>query len=235
MNSPRNPHKTTMNDTMNEPIELDSIPLDAPARTHTLSSIADDLGRDKRTVQIWFSKAKAEHGELGELIYNCRYFSDDERAILVSYAAVEHPRSTRKETTPAVPEGFIQPSSAIIPVEFVETELPEGFDPGAMVKFFDGVAGRGTDTTKLLAVAKQVLTAVETVMDDKIQQQRQAIAKAEEDGAELKELISEANQNLKLKALEARLLAERQTAATTQVEKAFQELMALGKPEESAA
>lgn len=198
-------------------------------RNHTLSSIAEGMGREKRTAQAWYTRAKSEHGELGEIIEGTRYFSDDEREILISYAGADRPQSTKKEPAPAVPENFIQ-CSTLAPVQVVETDLPEGFDPTAMVKFFDGVAGQGTNTTKLLAVAKQVLTAVETVMDGKIEQQRQALSQAESDGAELAELITETKGNLKLKALESRLLAERQTAATSQTQKAFDELMKLGKP-----
>lgn len=235
MNPLRNPYKTAMNDTTNEPIELDSIPLDEPARIHTLSSIAAELGRDKRTVQLWFTKAKSEHGELGRIIDGCRYFSDDERAILVGYAGADRPQSTKKESTAApVPEGFIQ-CSTLAPVEVVETDLPEGFDPTAMVKFFDGVAGKGTNTTQLLNVAKQVLTAVEVVMDKKIQAQREELNQAEQDGSELQELIAETKTSLQIKALEARILAERQTSVTTQAQKAFTELMELGKPQEPSA
>ncbi len=146
---------------------------------------------------------------------------------------VVHQAAPDAPAAPTIPEDFIQPS-ALVPVEVMEAELPDNFDPSAMVRFFDGVAGKGTDTTKLLAVAKHVLTAVESVMDSKIKQQRQALSQAESDGAELRELIGETKGNLKLKALESRLLAERQTAATIQTEKAFGELMALGKPTEQS-
>lgn len=135
-----------------------------------------------------------------------------------------------KPAVNAVPEGFIQ-SSSLVPVQVVETELPEGFDPTAMVKFFDGVAGQGTNTSQLLNVAKQVLTAVEVVMDKKIQAQREELNQAEQDGSELQELIAETKTSLQIKALEARILAERQTVATTQAQKAFTELMELGKPQ----
>ncbi len=198
-------------------------------RNHTLSSIAEGMGREKRTAQAWYTRAKSEHGELGQIVDGCRYFSDHERAILVGYAGADRPQSTKKDAAAAVPENFIQPS-ALVPVQVVETDLPEGFDPSAMVRFFDGVAGQGTDTTKLLTVAKQVLTAVSTVMDSKIEQQRQKLNQAEQDGAELTELIAETKTSLQIKALESRILAERQTAVTTQSQKAFNELMAMGKP-----
>jgi hypothetical protein len=58
-------------------------------RIHTLRTIADELGRDKRTVQNWYTQAKDQHGELGEIIDGTRYFNAEERSILVSYAGAD--------------------------------------------------------------------------------------------------------------------------------------------------
>lgn len=64
-------------------------------RVHTLRSIANDLSREKRTAQAWYTQAKAEHGELGELIDGTRCFNDAERNILLSYAGVDRSAPTK--------------------------------------------------------------------------------------------------------------------------------------------
>jgi len=59
-------------------------------RPSTFSSIASELGKDKRTVQLWYQKHKAETGiELGakEGENGTRYFTDEDREILVGYGS----------------------------------------------------------------------------------------------------------------------------------------------------
>ena len=58
-------------------------------RQHTLASIADDATTTKRTVQRWLSKC----GDIGELIENVRYFSDDERDQLLSHQTKRKPKA----------------------------------------------------------------------------------------------------------------------------------------------
>lgn len=203
-------------------------------KPHTLRTIADEMARDKRTTQLWYQRAKNEHGELGELVDGTRYFSDSEREILISYAG-EKPQSKQEAIRPEVmPENFFQ-TSALAPVETREIVLPEGFDPSVMVKFFDGVTGQATDTGSLLAIADMALNAVEGAMDNKLQEQRQKLTQAQKDAEALKTKLAETKTNLKVKALESRILAEQQTAATQSAEDIFAQLMAMGKPQESPA
>ena len=61
-------------------------------REHTLASIAADAATTKRTVQRWLSKCD----DLGELVDNVRYFSDEEREQLLSY---QSKRSSKAEET----------------------------------------------------------------------------------------------------------------------------------------
>ena len=67
-------------------------------------------------------------------------------------------------------------------------------------------------------------------MDQKLSAQRQALNQAEQHQAQLAAMVAEAKQDMKVKALEAKILAERQTSQTRQAEAVFAELMALGKP-----
>lgn len=126
-------------------------------------------------------------------------------------------------------EGFMQPGQ-LAPVEKREIQLPQGFDPTAMVRFFDGVAGQATDTASLVAIADLALNAVEGAMDEKLQAQRAELTQAEKDAQALAAKIGETKTRLQVKALESKFLAERQTTATTTAQDAFAELMALGKP-----
>ena len=108
--------------------------------------------------------------------------------------------------------------------------LPEGFDAAAMIRHFDGVMGQATDTQSLVAIAKLAITAADGAMDAKLSAQRQALTQAEQHQAQLAAMVTEAKQDMKVKALEAKILAERQTSQTRQAEAVFAELMALGKP-----
>ena len=80
-----------------------------------------------------------------------------------------------------MPQDFIQ-SGQLVPFESRDIQLPEGSDPSAMVKFFDGVTGQVTDTRSLVAIADLALNAVESALDEKISQQRQQLTQAEKDG-----------------------------------------------------
>jgi hypothetical protein len=128
-----------------------------------------------------------------------------------------------------VPRGFFQ-SSELQATDYREAQLPEGFDPAAMVRFFDGVAGQATDTSALVSVAQMAIQAADTAMQNKVSAQKNALAKAEQDQATLDRMLAEAKVKLQISAMESRILAERQSAATAATEAQFQELMGMGKP-----
>jgi hypothetical protein len=156
----------------------------------------------------------------------------DERAIArlkVEYGIKDDPTPEAIAPSEIVPSGFIQPGQ-LAAVEAHEIQLPDGFDASAMVKFFDGVTGQATDTAKLVAIADLAINAVNSAMDQKVQQQRAQLTQAEKDAKALAEKIAAAQTDLKVKALESRILAERQTNATQAAEALFADLMALGKP-----
>lgn len=58
-------------------------------RTHTFITISDAANVTPRTVKGWWDKAKAIHGELGEILVvgGARKFSDDERDTLLDFAS----------------------------------------------------------------------------------------------------------------------------------------------------
>jgi hypothetical protein len=132
-----------------------------------------------------------------------------------------------------VPANFFQ-SSELQATDYREALLPEGFDPAAMVKFFDGVAGQATDTSALISVAQMAIQAADVAMQNKIAQQRDVLSQAEKDQATLDRMLAEAKVKLQISAMESKLLAERQTTATQITEARFQELMGMGKPQQPA-
>lgn len=128
-----------------------------------------------------------------------------------------------------MPDDFIK-GGELAAVKSREIQLPQGFDPAAMVRLFDGVAGEATDTASLVAIADMAINAVESAMDSKLLEQRQKLAQAEQDAKALTEKINASKVKLHVKALESKILAERQTTATQTAEQLFAELMSMGKP-----
>ncbi|MGD1908312.1 MAG: hypothetical protein ACFB0C_20305 [Leptolyngbyaceae cyanobacterium] len=132
-----------------------------------------------------------------------------------------------------IPETFFR-SGQLTPVKERQIQLPDGFNPTAMVQFFDGVAGQATDTATLVKIADMALQSVEGAMDQKLHDQRQRLSQAEKDAQTLATQINGAKTRLQVKALEAKMLAERQTQATVSAEELFAELMTMGKPQNDA-
>lgn len=182
-----------------------------------------------RTVRNWLASARKDGKELGTMRTGKLFFTSEEVEELASYGrqadAVE-PEPLKAEI---VPDDFFK-SSELQATDYREARLPEGFDPSAMVKFFDGVAGQATDTSALVSVAQMAIQAVDNAMQTKVTEQRKALTQAEKDQAALDKLLAEAKVRLQVTALESKLLAERQTMATADTEAKFQELMGMGKP-----
>ena len=151
-------------------------------------------------------------------------------ALLEHEFDVQLPAPAQPAIAPEImPENFIQ-AGELATVETRSIQLPQGFDPTAMVRFFDGVTGQATDTTSLVAIASLAIDAVESAMDSKLKEQRQKLSQAEQDSKALAEKITTSKVKLQVKALESKILAERQTQATQSAEELFAELMAMGKP-----
>lgn len=139
---------------------------------------------------------------------------------------------TRPIAPDVLPENFFK-GSELAAVDRREIQLPQGFDPTAMVRYFDGVAGSSTDTDSLLAIADMAIGAVVNVMDAKLEEQRQNLKKAEQDAKKLETKVAEAKTQLQIKALESKILAERQTSVTQTAEQTFANLMSMGKVQDS--
>ena len=125
-------------------------------KSHTLRTIADEMDRDKRTVQSWYQRAKSEHGELGELVDGVRCFDDSERSVLASYAgekpaAKEAPHAPTTAAAVAVGNHQIVLAPPQLPAQY-SLEVLRG---GEAVSFEDplAVAAQFLQTADLLESA----------------------------------------------------------------------------------
>lgn len=82
-------------------------------RPHTLNSIAESHGVNKRAAQDWLKKAKLERGDIGELIGKTRHFSDEERDILLQFAGEPRRQSEPARPAEVIPPGVADPFSGL--------------------------------------------------------------------------------------------------------------------------
>lgn len=199
-------------------------------KPHTLASIAAAQGVNKRAVQGWLRQAKkAEGGEVGEIIGKTRYFSDEERDILLRYAG--EPRAKR------VPTEVLQPHS-------IENEhcchtvaAPEfGHTTFSLERFRDNEVEAlvfedpGAVADQFIAIADQLVAGMESDI-----RQREQRLKATRDA---QGKVAAKAQDLKL---EQRLYRDRardidtaQTSETQALQDAARALQSLGKPQAAA-
>lgn len=135
-------------------------------------------------------------------------------------------------TTVMVPEGFVV-NSALAPTQMLDLALPEGFDPAAMVRHFDGVMGQTVNSDQVVAIATIATSAAKKAMDEKVAAQEQALKKTQSDKKKLESLIQGTVVDLKVAALKSQLLASQQTTTTSDLQEMLAQLLALGKPQEN--
>ncbi|MEP1079321.1 hypothetical protein NDI52_28335 [Leptolyngbya sp. PL-A3] len=135
-------------------------------------------------------------------------------------------------TTVMVPEGFVV-NSALAPTQMLDLALPEGFDPAAMVRHFDGVMGQTVNSDQVVAIATIATSAAKKAMDEKVAAQEQALKKTQADKKKLDSLIQGTVVDLKVAALKSQLLASQQTATTSDLQEMLAQLLAMGKPQEN--
>jgi hypothetical protein len=149
-------------------------------RPLTLTAIAAAAGVQKRAAQNWLSRAKVDHGELGEIIDNTRHFSEDERDILTSYAAP--PRPAKIEAEPprtrqieAFPDFAAPPEPRSVDIVAGNHRLTlDGPEMGGQISLArfrgDIEVRRYQDPVSEAAGAMALFDALETAMDDDLDQ-----------------------------------------------------------------
>ncbi|MEO1095972.1 MAG: hypothetical protein AAFX01_13845 [Cyanobacteria bacterium J06638_28] len=196
---------------------------------HTFQSIATQAGCSKRTVQIWWEKAKADHGELGTLAGEGqpRIFTDHEVALLVAY------RSHRSKPSPSnaqkvdVTVETGNHCKALVSPEIGGTTFSlEHFradDVEALVfENPDAVAGTA------LEVMDQIIQGMDA--DIKVREQRLQKTRAAQDKVAAK--TQELQLEKRLYRDRARDLDTAQTTGTQALQDAIATLQTLGKPTE---
>ena len=196
-------------------------------RSHTLRSIAIQTDRGKRTVQRWYEKACSDCAdEFGEVIDGTRYFSDDEREMMMAHMG-EKPKVIQSEP--------VEPDQQAVTVEIgnhqivlsqptmPQTYSLESLRQSEVVAFDDplAIAAHFLQTADVLTAEMQRDLRVR---EQKLQQTQQAKAAIAEKASEFK--------------LEARLYRERtdmlataQRQETQGLQHSLQTLQSLGKQE----
>lgn len=191
---------------------------------HTYSSIAADVGVNKRTVQDWWDKhRKRTEQELGQIdeAGGARLFTDNEREILLGYMS-DRPKKAEQSIQPAV---IVE--SGNHQVNLGAPGLPQVFtlEPlrqSEVVQFEDP-----------LAIAHQFMQAADLViagMSQDVQARQQRLNET----VEAKDAIAAKKQQLELEARLYQLQTgqiDAQTSRETQrLSDALQALQCLGKP-----
>lgn len=216
-------------------------------RRHTFSSIADDQGVKKRTVQLWLQKAKEElGGEIGDASSGVRLFSDDEVLILLRYKSQIPSRPVAKppqiqiveapqETSPsfAKPRQITLQAGDLAIYQPADLDLPNDFNLATAVKALDGATGQA------LANSEQVVDMVELLLDrtlqaleGKVSKQQDQLAQDRQQLNRLKAKKQVFDERTTLAREQARSVADQQTDTTEQIQERLQEVLNLGKSED---
>jgi hypothetical protein len=150
---------------------MQATPQTTPAdRPLTLTAIAAAAGVQKRAAQNWLKQAKAQHGDIGELVSGVRYFSEVERDILLTYAAP--PKPARVQQIEAFPDFADRPAEPR-PVEIVTGNHRLALDGPAMGGEISLAQFRGDievkayrDPVNEAAAAMTLFDALSSAMDE---------------------------------------------------------------------
>lgn len=143
-------------------------------RPHTLKTIAESVKRDKRTIQIWYHKAKTQNGDFGVISGGTRRFNDAERSVLLSYGSstvdtsiVEQPSTQIVIDAPTFPDRYS--------LDSLQVSQSQTFDdPLAVAQKFTAVADM------LVAAMGSDIESREEKLNQAIEAKKQIDAKAQE-------------------------------------------------------
>lgn len=156
-------------------------------RTFTLADIAESHGVKKRAVQLWLSKARAEHGELGEMKGKTRYYNEAEKQILLSHAGEPRAKAEPVTMPPAAAESVALASTEIVPGNHrISLDGPEIGGQIDLARFRGSLEVRSyADPCHPANAAIQLLEAVESAMDSDLEQSFQQLEMTAETVAQL--------------------------------------------------
>lgn len=196
-------------------------------RPHTLASIAEAHGVNKRAAQNWLRQAKAANGrEVGGLIGKTRYFSDEERDFLLQYAGEPRAKTAKTEVLEPLTVETGNHCNTLVSPELGEMSF-------SLERF------RASDVEALMfenpsSVADQFAMVADRLVDamDADIQQREQSLKATKDA---QSKVAAKAQDLKLEQRlyrdRARDIDKAQTSETQALQDAVRALQNLGKPQ----
>jgi predicted DNA-binding protein YlxM (UPF0122 family) len=168
---------------------------DTTARPWTLADIAESQNVKKRAAQNWLKRAKADHGDIGELVGTTRHFSIDERDILISYAAPPRPvkaePAAKVQQIEAFPE-FTERPAEHRPVEVVTGNHRAMVEAPAMGNAINLAQFRGDievltyrDPLAAIEAASAMIDAAESAMVEDLNQRLQVLQQTQQATAKL--------------------------------------------------
>lgn len=189
-------------------------------RTHTLRSIAEDVRRDKRTVQTWYAQEKLIRGEFGQLVDGARKFSDEERGWLIAHRS-------DVISNPYEMEGGITVEPGNHHIVLSQPELPETYSLEKL---------RSSESTGFedpLAIAEQFLQAADQiveVMQADINAREQRLSQTKKAKARIDAKTAELALEARLYRLQTSQIDSAQTEETKDLQDSLTALQQLGKP-----
>lgn len=196
-------------------------------RPHTLASIAEAHGVNKRSAQNWLRQAKeAEGGEIGELMGKTRYFSDDERDILLGYAGEPRDKAETVSTT-----GFTTPVQPTViqgnhRSALTSPSVPQSVDLGQFRG--DSQVQAYENPLEMIQVGMQLIDSVNGAMQQDLQNRISLYQQTEAATAELKRKAEELQQQQTRYQIESDLLGILQNQKTTELSDLMGKVQALG-------
>ncbi len=197
------------------------------ARPHTMRSIALETNRDKRTVARWLDRASADCAdEIGAVIDGCRYFSDDEKAMLLAHMGDK----------PKAIEPANEPEQSVVSVEvgnhqivLAQPEMPQTYSLESL---------RQSDVVAFddpLAIAAQFLETADVLtaeMQRDIRLREQKLQQTQQAKAAIAEKATEFKLEARLYRERTEMLATAQSQETQGLQQSLTTLQSLGKPQE---
>jgi hypothetical protein len=193
-------------------------------QSHTYKDIAKRNQCDKRTVQGWANKYKAEHGqELGKMLNGCRVFSDEDRALLEQY------RRFPMDSAPAAKVVEVLEVEALPTTALAVMDVSQ-FDIGAALANLDGSLGSALENSRQVVDAVKLLCdRVASTLEDKVAAQRQQVAQDTQQLIELEAAKEDFQRRVARAAVRSKSLAAEQTNVTDDIQSQAQEIFSLGK------
>ncbi|XHX75688.1 MAG: hypothetical protein RBJ76_00055 (plasmid) [Stenomitos frigidus ULC029] len=197
-------------------------------RPYTLRTIALEFDRDKRTVQRWLDRATADCADpIGEVIDGTRYFSDDEKVMLLVHMG-DKPQALATANEPEKQAVTVEIGNHAITLaapELPQTYSLESLRQSDVVAFDDPLA--------IAAQFLQTADALTEEMQRDIRMREQKLQQTQQAKNAIAEKASEFKLEARLYRERTEMLATAQSQETQDLQQSLTTLGKLGKPPEN--